>query len=80
LTRLSLTGAPRIELDDVAALLPKAAAETPQNLAPHAGSVLRDVQAREVHAAMRSAGGNVSEAARILGVSRNTIYRAMRGR
>jgi transcriptional regulator of acetoin/glycerol metabolism len=28
---------------------------------------------------MRDAGGNVSEAARILGVSRNTIYRAMRG-
>jgi transcriptional regulator of acetoin/glycerol metabolism len=40
---------------------------------------LRDVQARQVQAAMRDAGGNVSEAARILGVSRNTIYRAMRG-
>jgi transcriptional regulator of acetoin/glycerol metabolism len=28
---------------------------------------------------MRAANGNVSAAARTLGVSRNTIYRAMRG-
>jgi len=79
LTRLSLTSAACIERADIAALLPKTSAETPQNIAPHAGSVLRDVQARQVHAAMRDAGGNVSEAARLLGVSRNTIYRAMRG-
>jgi len=79
LTRLSLRGAACIELDDVAALLPKGLAETPQGGAPCTGSVLRDVQARQVQAAMRDAGGNVSEAARILGVSRNTIYRAMRG-
>jgi len=79
LTRLSLSGAACIDLDDVAALLPKTCVETPPAGTPHAGSVLRDVQARQVQAAMRDAGGNVSEAARILGVSRNTIYRAMRG-
>jgi transcriptional regulator of acetoin/glycerol metabolism len=79
LTRLSLAGADCIELEDVAALLPKGLAESPASAAPHAGSVLRDVQVLQVQAAMRDAGGNVSEAARILGVSRNTIYRAMRG-
>jgi transcriptional regulator of acetoin/glycerol metabolism len=83
LTRLSLSGACRIEAADVVALLPRTKAETvpfaegPAGTAP-AGSVLRDVQARQVQAAMRDAGGNVSEAARLLGVSRNTIYRAMR--
>jgi transcriptional regulator of acetoin/glycerol metabolism len=83
LLRLSLSGACRIELADVAALLPQARAEAmPVALAPegaaHGGSVLRDAQVHQVHAAMREAGGNVSEAARLLGVSRNTIYRAMR--
>ncbi len=79
LTRLSLGGADCIELDDVAALLPRGGAETSQPAAALAGSVLRDGQVQQVRAAMRDAGGNVSEAARILGVSRNTIYRAMRG-
>ncbi len=98
LTRLSLSGACRIELADVAALLPELKAEAVPGAAPAgaapagaapavglaaegaacSGSVLRDVQARQVQAAMRDAGGNVSEAARLLGVSRNTIYRAMR--
>ncbi len=73
LTRLSLCGRDCIEPEDVAALLPKTHVEP-----AHTGSVLRDVQARQVQAAMRECGGNVSEAARILGVSRNTIYRAMR--
>jgi len=88
LLRLSLSGACRIEASDVEALLPRVkldvvpasvlpAGAAPAGAAP-AGSVLRDVQARQVQAAMRDAGGNVSEAARILGVSRNTIYRAMR--
>jgi transcriptional regulator of acetoin/glycerol metabolism len=83
LTRLSLSGACRIEAVDVGAMLPQQKAEVaavavaPEG-ATHCGSVLRDVQARQVHAAMRDAGGNVSEAARLLGVSRNTIYRAMR--
>jgi transcriptional regulator of acetoin/glycerol metabolism len=88
LTRLSLSGGCRIEAADVAALLPEQKAEAVPGAAPAvalapvgapcSGSVLRDVQARQVQAAMRDAGGNVSEAARLLGVSRNTIYRAMR--
>ncbi|WP_233490007.1 helix-turn-helix domain-containing protein [Acidiphilium multivorum] len=39
--------------------------------------MLRDVQARRIEAALRAAGGNISRAARALGVSRNTIYRAI---
>jgi len=72
LTRLTLSGRLVIDGDAVAALLPQGGA------APQTGSVLRDTQARQVAAAMRETGGNISEAARRLGVSRNTIYRAMR--
>jgi transcriptional regulator of acetoin/glycerol metabolism len=73
LLRLSLSGAARIEVADVAASLPCAPAPVP------CGSLLRDAQALQVKAAMQEAGGNVSAAARKLGVSRNTIYRTMRG-
>jgi transcriptional regulator of acetoin/glycerol metabolism len=72
LSRLTLSGRLVIDADAVSALLP------PRGAAPQTGSVLRDTQARQVAAAMRETGGNVSEAARRLGVSRNTIYRAMR--
>jgi transcriptional regulator of acetoin/glycerol metabolism len=73
LTRLSLSGRPVIGAEAVAALLPE------QNNVVATGSVLRDTQARQVANAMREANGNISAAARRLGVSRNTIYRAMRG-
>jgi transcriptional regulator of acetoin/glycerol metabolism len=72
LTRLSLSNTDIIRLGAVDALLPHAA-EIPQS-----GSVLRNVQARQVSDALQECGGNISSAARILGVSRNTIYRAMR--
>jgi transcriptional regulator of acetoin/glycerol metabolism len=72
LTRLSLAG--RIDEAAAAALLPQT-----QSVAPQTGSVLRDSQMQQVAAAMRAANGNVSAAARTLGVSRNTIYRALRG-
>jgi transcriptional regulator of acetoin/glycerol metabolism len=71
LSRLSLHGAALIDADAVGVVLPEAAAAPAQ-------SVLRDVQTRQVAAAMRETDGNISEAARRLGVSRNTIYRAMR--
>jgi len=74
LTKLVLTGAGHITAETVAALLPHTAPGSEQS-----GSVLRDAQARQVAAAMRACGGNISAAARRLGVSRNTIYRAMRG-
>jgi transcriptional regulator of acetoin/glycerol metabolism len=75
LTRLSLGRG--IDEAAVAALLPKPAAAVV--VVTEGGSLLRDVQTRQVAAAMREAGGNVSAAARRLGVSRNTIYRALRG-
>ncbi len=71
LTRLSLAG--RIDEAAAAAMLP---ATQP---ALQTGSALRDAQLQQVAATMRAANGNVSAAARTLGVSRNTIYRAMRG-
>ncbi len=74
LTKLVLSGAPRIGPAEVDAALPRNIAATEQT-----GSVLRDAQARQVAAAMKACHGNVSAAARTLGVSRNTIYRALRG-
>lgn len=73
LTRLSLTGAQFFGVDAVGALLPG----THEAAAP--GSALRDGQTRQVMATLHELNGNVSAAARKLGVSRNTIYRAMRG-
>jgi sigma-54 dependent transcriptional regulator, acetoin dehydrogenase operon transcriptional activator AcoR len=73
LTRLSLSNADVVSVDAVDALLPHAV-ETPQS-----GSVLRHGQMRQVSDALEACGGNISSAARLLGVSRNTIYRAMRG-
>ncbi len=40
---------------------------------------LRTLQAQQVQRAHRDAGGNVTETARRLGVSRNTVYRALHG-
>jgi transcriptional regulator of acetoin/glycerol metabolism len=74
LTKLVLTGKTRIGPAEVDAVLPHNGAVTEQT-----GSVLRDAQARQVAAAMRACNGNISAAARTLGVSRNTIYRALRG-
>jgi transcriptional regulator of acetoin/glycerol metabolism len=62
-----------ISAEAVDALLPHAAHVT------QSGSVLRHEQARHVSDALDACGGNISGAARLLGVSRNTIYRAMRG-
>ena len=72
LTRLSLSNCDVIGVDAVDALLPHAAEVT------QSGSVLRHGQTRQVFNALEACGGNISGAARILGVSRNTIYRAMR--
>ena len=73
LTRLSLTGPLLIDAAAVNALLAR-----PDTAAVTTGSVLQNVQVRQVEAAMRQADGNISSAARSLGVSRNTIYRALR--
>jgi sigma-54 dependent transcriptional regulator, acetoin dehydrogenase operon transcriptional activator AcoR len=44
---------------------------------PLAEGSLRDVRRESVRAALAASGGNISRAARRLGVSRNTIYRAL---
>jgi transcriptional regulator of acetoin/glycerol metabolism len=74
LTKLVLGGHTRITAAEVDNILPPAGFAAEQS-----GSVLRDAQTRQVAAAMRACQGNVSAAARSLGVSRNTIYRALRG-
>jgi transcriptional regulator of acetoin/glycerol metabolism len=76
LTRLSLGD--RIDEAAVAALLPNPLQAAIGAVAAPGGSALRDVRVEAVAAALRDAGGNISAAARSLGVSRNTIYRALR--
>jgi transcriptional regulator of acetoin/glycerol metabolism len=73
LTKLVLSGATRITVETLETFLPMSEQQETT------GSVLRDVQAREIAAAMRDCNGNISAAARKLGVSRNTIYRALGG-
>ena len=75
LLRLTLTDPARcIDLAAVESLL---GAQTPAKAAPDPG--LRGIMRARIIAAHRDAGGNLSETARRLGVSRNTIYRAIRG-
>jgi len=45
---------------------------------PAAGGTLEESEARAIRAALDAAQGNVSRAARQLGISRNTIYRKLR--
>jgi transcriptional regulator of acetoin/glycerol metabolism len=52
--------------------------QAPQQQPPGAQATLHDLEMASVHAALEQAHGNVSEAARRLGVSRNTIYRKLR--
>lgn len=73
LTKLSVTGPLVIDADAVNELL-----SHHQTIATPGGSALQDAHWRQVDAAMRQAGGNISSTARSLGVSRNTIYRALR--
>jgi sigma-54 dependent transcriptional regulator, acetoin dehydrogenase operon transcriptional activator AcoR len=61
-------------LEDVQAALALPAAS---DLMPPPGARLQDVAALAITAAVAQHGGNVSAAARALGVSRNTIYRKM---
>jgi transcriptional regulator of acetoin/glycerol metabolism len=70
LTRLTLIDAGRtVTLGDVERLLGAPAA---------AGDKLRDQMTARILAAHRETGGNLSATARRLGVSRNTIYRALK--
>ena len=46
--------------------------------APATGRTLDEIEAEAIRAALAATGGNVSEAAKQLGVGRNTIYRKLR--
>ncbi|WP_428390681.1 sigma-54-dependent Fis family transcriptional regulator [Lichenicoccus sp.] len=75
LLRLTLTDpGRRIDLAAVESLLGD---QTPSK--PAADPGLRGIMRARIIAAHRDAGGNLSETARRLGVSRNTIYRAIQG-
>jgi transcriptional regulator of acetoin/glycerol metabolism len=73
LARLALGERQIVSAADIIALLPARA----NDLSEQGQSVLRDVQSQQIAATMGAVGGNVSAAARKLGVSRNTIYRAL---
>jgi len=62
-------------LEDLGAAGPQAVAPAPPDAGPEK---LRDLRASAVAAMLRRNAGNVSAAARALGVSRNTIYRTLK--
>jgi sigma-54 dependent transcriptional regulator, acetoin dehydrogenase operon transcriptional activator AcoR len=64
-------------LEEATARLPKtAAAAAPAT--PEVNQTLGDLEIEAIRRAVRAAGGNISEASKRLGVSRNTIYRKLR--
>ena len=77
LTRLSLQSGGTIEAGDVAAAFGSAAV-SPALALSGATPSLRETTRARIRAAHNDAGGNLSETARRLGVSRNTVYRAIR--
>lgn len=81
LSRLALATTGRIGESDVAAALSPAHAAPPHRgagaCAVGAAATLRERRRQQIDAALRATGGNVSRAARQLGVSRNLIYRAL---
>ncbi|WP_428531591.1 helix-turn-helix domain-containing protein [Rhodopila sp.] len=80
LTRLSLSASgAAITGEDVAAVLDGAPVET-QGAAASTPARLRGLIRGNVRETLVSTSGNISEAARRLGVSRNTVYRALAGR
>jgi transcriptional regulator of acetoin/glycerol metabolism len=76
--------APRLLPEHLPPALQEEAQQQQQVSAPDASSpggssaTLHEVEMASVHAALEQARGNVSEAARRLGVSRNTVYRKLR--
>jgi transcriptional regulator of acetoin/glycerol metabolism len=56
---------------------PEARGATPLPARSHGGLALRDVETALIHRAVEDARGNVAEAARVLGISRATVYRKL---
>ena len=59
-------------------MAPAAAAPAPQPAAAAPTVSLGDLELDAIRRAVDAAGGNISEAAKRLGISRNTIYRKLR--
>jgi transcriptional regulator of acetoin/glycerol metabolism len=60
---------------------PMTAPMAPQPPAPESPATIRSLEEQEIEAIQRAvdlAGGNISEASKRLGISRNTIYRKLR--
>jgi hypothetical protein len=73
----SLSRAGVIRLEDLQWLPSRAAEETADAVAPADGEVpdLRALEDRHIRRVLKLAGGNKSRAARMLGISRRTLYR-----
>ncbi|HET9106011.1 MAG TPA: sigma-54-dependent Fis family transcriptional regulator [Steroidobacteraceae bacterium] len=67
-------------LDDLALAGPRQASAPRDNPAPEllTGASLQDLRASVIVATLRRCAGNISAAARALGVSRNTVYRMLK--
>lgn len=57
----------------------QAATVAGEGLTLAAGSTLQLAEARAIRAAVEAAGGNLSAAARSLGIARATLYRKLKG-
>jgi transcriptional regulator of acetoin/glycerol metabolism len=70
-----------LDTEPAAAVAPVAAAtvSTASAIAPHGGT-LEEAELAMIRQAVEAAGGNISEASKRLGISRNTIYRKLRWR
>lgn len=67
-------------LEEVAESVPEAAAPVQEEqipVTPDACSNLEELEMNAIRKALEANGGNVSAAARQLGISRNTLYRKM---
>lgn len=68
--------AEQVTIDEIPPGMCGAAAVTPPPAAPYPAR-LADIERDAVHEAIRNAGGNISEAARRLGISRSTLHRRL---
>jgi len=81
-----LVESPRIDAEDFAAILPAAAVQSRQGHQPGPGDAARrladavaDAERRAIQSALAAANGNKVTAARMLGISRATLYEKLAG-
>ncbi|MFD1210886.1 helix-turn-helix domain-containing protein [Arthrobacter sp. GCM10027362] len=69
-------------MDELSASPPAGLADLPRQIRDHArpGGLLQRSEAEAIDRAIAAAGGNISEAARLLGIGRATLYRKLRGK